>query len=53
MVEVDLVVAEVEAVEAMEEVEGDPWAAASDLRLVWAGQCPDWKGPGGLDTPRY
>ena len=53
MEEVDLVVAEVEAVEAMEEVEVDLWAAASGLRLVWAAQCPDWKGPGGLDTPRY
>ena len=50
MVEVDPVEAEVEEVEG---VAGDLWAAASELRLVWAGQCPDWEEAGGPDTPRY
>ena len=43
---------EVEEVEV--EVEQDPWAAASDPRLVWPGRTgPDWVEVGGPDTPRY
>ena len=28
----------------------DPWAAASEPQLVWAGQCLDWRA-GGPDSP--
>ena len=44
---------EVEEVEVEVEVEQDPWAAASDPRLVWPGRYPDWAEVGGPDTPRY